>query len=133
MAQQGAVGVQISRALNIERLLLCSTDDDKVRGMWESCGFEYTSAEHVERWDVRQGDLIYMTNTVQMHKFLPPARPFRPLVIQHGAFRARVHAPEDARKGEGLALFREAESAVLARKRGTVPSKYPPKKVAKRA
>lgn len=125
--------VQIARALNIERLLLCSTDDDKVRGMWESCGFEYTRAEHVERWDVRQGDLIYMTNTVQMHKFLPPARPFKPLVIQHGAFRARIHCTEDTRKGEGLAMFRDAESAVIARKRGAVPSKCPPKKVVKRA
>lgn len=123
---------KISRALNIERLLLCSTDDDKVRGMWESCGFQYTGADHVERWDVRQGDLIYMTNTVQMHKFLPPARPFRPIVIQHGAFRARIHTPEDAAKGEGLAMFREAEMAAAARKRGTVPNKCPPKKVAKK-
>ena len=101
--------------------------------MWESCGFEYTRAEHVERWDVRQGDLIYMTNTVQMHKYLNPERPYRPLVIQHGAFRARIHSPEDTRKEEGLALFRDAEVAVLARKRGTVPSKFPPKKVAKKA
>jgi hypothetical protein len=100
--------------------------------MWESCGFEYTHAEHVEQWDVRQGDLIYMTNTVQMHKFLPPPRLYRPLVIQHGHFKARVYAPEDTKKGEGLAMFREAESALLARKRGTVPSKCPPKKVAKK-
>lgn len=128
------VDVQISRALNIERLLLCSTDDDKVRGMWESCGFEYTHAEHVQRWDLRQGDLIYMTNTVQMHKFLAPARPFRPLVIQHGAFRACIHAPEDTPEEEGMSVFREAEMAVLARKRGCVPSKAgPPKKVAKKA
>lgn len=131
--QKPFLGLQISRALHIERLLLCSTDDDKVRGMWESCGFEYTHAEHVDRWDIRQGDLIYMTNTVQMHKFLPAARPFRPLVIQHGAFRARIHTPEDAVKGEGLAMYREAELAVLARKRGCVPSKCPPKKVAKKA
>jgi hypothetical protein len=124
--------VQISRSLKIERLLLCSTDDEKVRGMWESCGFEYTQGEDVENWDIRQGDLIYMTNTVQMHKRLPKPRPYRPIIIQHGAFRTCVYAPLDTGKGEGLTLLREAEVA-HARKRIAPGTGGPPKKVAKKA
>lgn len=121
-------GVQIARALKIPRMMLCSTDDDKVRAVWERCGFEYTQSEHIAAWDVKHGDQIFMTNTVQMHKLLKPPPRMKPFVIEHGAFRTRVYVPLDTPLHEGLALLHEAE--VSSRKR-MAPSKGPPKKVAK--
>eukprot|EP00892_Ulva_mutabilis_P009549 jgi/Ulvmu1/6967/UM033_0024.1 len=121
---------QIARRLKIPRMMLCSTDDDKVRAVWERCGFEYTMSEHIAAWDVKHGDQIFMTNTVQMHKLLTPPPRMRPFVIEHGAFRTRVYVPLDTPSHEGLALLHEAE--VNSRKR-MAPSKGPPKKVAKAA
>jgi hypothetical protein len=109
---------QIARGLRIGRLLLCSTDDPKVRAFWRTCGFELTEPQHVRAWDLRHGDLIYMTNTVQMHKALGPPRTFRPVLLRHGAFRARLHVPRDAPRGVGLARVRDAEAAALRRAAG---------------
>ena len=116
--------MQIARTLRLPLLLLCSTDDEKVRSMWSACGFEYTADEDIRRWNVCQGDLIYMTNTVQMHKHVPTKRPFRSLLLVHGAFQTRMYAPQDVPRGLALQLLQDCEDA-RARKRP--PSKQPSK------
>lgn len=117
--------VQIARILKLPRLLLCSTDDEKVRAMWSACGFEYTKDEDIKRWDVCQGDLIYMTNTVQMHKHVPAKRKYRPILLVHGAYKARLFAPLDVPHGCAMQLMHDFEAS-RARKR-QAPSKGPAK------
>jgi hypothetical protein len=108
--------VQVARALGLDLLLLCSTDDEKVRAFWGACGFEYTRDADIERWRVCHGDLIYMTNTVQMHKRLAPKRKFSAVEIVHGAFVHRMYAPLDTPPGWALQQLAESEEA-KARKR----------------
>jgi hypothetical protein len=108
--------VQVARTLGLKLLLLCSTDDDKVRSMWTACGFEYTQEEDVKRWRVHQGDLIYMTNTVQMHKHLPAKRKFRSIQLMHGAFVHRLYAPMDVPRGFAMQLVHEHEESKARKK-----------------
>ena len=117
--------LQVSRELGLKLLLLCSTDDEKVRNTWTSCGFEYTADEDIKRWNVCQGDLIYMTNTVQMHKLLPPKRKFQPVSIVHGAFAQRFYAPVDAPRGFAMQMVHEHEAKEARKKQA--PSKGVPK------
>ena len=113
--------LQIARALGLPLLLLCSTDDEKVRAFWRTCGFEYTTEADVQHWNVCQGDLIYMTNTVQMHKRVPPKRKFRPIEIVHGAFVHRLYAPLDVPPGYAARQLHEHEDAKARKK--AAPSK----------
>jgi hypothetical protein len=132
LALSSAFVMQVARAINIPLLLLCSTDDQKVRDMWLACGFEYTKDAHIRKWDVCQGDLIFMTNTVQMHKILPPPRRIRPVKIKHGSFQSRIYAATDTKKGAGLALMRAAEAAHSRKRLAKPVTNTVAKKVAKR-
>lgn len=120
------VAMQVSRKLGLPFLLLCSTDDEKVRTFWRNCGFEYTAAEDVAHWQVHQGDLIYMTNTVQMHKHLPQKRPFQAISVVHGALVHRIYAPLDVPAGAAMQLLQDWEE--IKAKRRQVPSKSAPAK-----
>lgn len=86
---------EIARALNINRLLLCSTCEASVANTWRHLGFKETSEEQLKAWDVEDSDLVHMQNTLQMHKEIPPPRAWKPLRIKHQAFVARVYMPAD--------------------------------------
>lgn len=101
----------------MKRFLLCSTEDPKVRTTWQGMGFEFTEDRHMAEWDIRCGDLLYMTYTVQMHKAIPPARVHKPLLLKHGDFQQRLYFPIDGPKGTGLSRFSAAEAAAARKKR----------------
>ena len=85
--------VQVARALNIPRLLLCSTDDPIVKTTWRHLGFVYTSQQDLDNFGVQHGDLVHMDNTVQMHKDVPAARQWHSLVVRHQHLRQRIYFP----------------------------------------
>lgn len=86
---------EVARALNIGRLLLCSTREDSVWSTWKHLGFYESNEEQLHAWNVEDGDLVHMQNTLQMHREIPPPRAWRPLIIRHQAFVARVYMPAD--------------------------------------
>jgi GNAT superfamily N-acetyltransferase len=51
---------EISRALKIERLLLCSTLEEHVKTTWRHLGFVETTDADLEALDVRDPDLVHM-------------------------------------------------------------------------
>lgn len=85
---------QIARALDIPKLLLCSTDDQDVINTWIRLGFVRTSEEDLKSFDVRHGELLHMDNTVQMHKLVPAEKQWNCLKIKHGAWVNRVYYPK---------------------------------------
>lgn len=95
---------EIARALNINRLLLCSTKEESVSSTWKHLGFLETSEEQLHAWNVEDGDLVHMQNTLQMHKEVPPPRSWKPLIIRHQAFVARVYMPADKQALSGRSM-----------------------------
>ena len=86
---------EIARALNMPRLLLCSTAEEPVQATWHHLGFHDTSEHQLEGWGVQDTDLVHMQNTVQMHKEVPPPRRWKPLVIRHQAYISRIYVALD--------------------------------------
>uniref|UniRef100_A0A383V5Q1 N-acetyltransferase domain-containing protein n=1 Tax=Tetradesmus obliquus TaxID=3088 RepID=A0A383V5Q1_TETOB len=86
---------EVARAMGIKKLLLCSTREESVSNTWKHLGFQESNEEQLAAWDVEDGDLVHMQNTLQMHKEVPPPRAWRPLIIRHQAFVARVYMPAD--------------------------------------
>ncbi|PNH08908.1 hypothetical protein TSOC_004506 [Tetrabaena socialis] len=83
---------EIARTLGLRKLMLCSTNDAAVQSTWRHLGFEYASDEAMEQWDILHTDLVYLQNTTQMHKDVPPPRRIRSVVIKHDMFRQRSYA-----------------------------------------
>ncbi|EFJ50901.1 hypothetical protein VOLCADRAFT_103694 [Volvox carteri f. nagariensis] len=83
---------EIARALGLQKLMLCSTNDASVQSTWQHLGFGYASDEQMEEWDILHTDLVYLQNTTQMHKDVPPHRRLKPVLIKHEAFRQRCYA-----------------------------------------
>ncbi|GLI58757.1 hypothetical protein VaNZ11_000514 [Volvox africanus] len=83
---------EIARALGLKKLMLCSTNDTSVQSTWQHLGFEYASDEQMEEWDILHTDLVYLQNTTQMHKDVPPPRRLKSVIIGHDAFRQRCYA-----------------------------------------
>ena len=81
----------LCRYMKIPRILLCSTDDPKVKGTWSHLGFKFTSKEDLEAMGVTRHDLLHMDNTVQMHKDVPERKPWSSVIIKHGAFKHRLY------------------------------------------
>jgi len=82
----------MARHLKIPRILLCSTDDPKVKNLWSHLGFSFTTKEDLESFGVTRHDLLHMDNTVQMHKAVEPTRPhFESCLIKHQAFKHRLY------------------------------------------
>ncbi|KAK9803295.1 hypothetical protein WJX72_009402 [[Myrmecia] bisecta] len=108
---------QIARALNIPRLLLCSTDDPVTKATWKRLGFEFTSEEDMQSFGVDPADLLHMDNTVQMHRDLKPARQWKSVIFRHGDWRQRLYYPADVQLGgkrkagdSGLLLLANGQS-----------------------
>ncbi|GLC45090.1 hypothetical protein PLESTB_001467200 [Pleodorina starrii] len=83
---------EIARALGLKKLMLCSTNDASVQSTWQHLGFEYAPDEQMEEWDILHTDLVYLQNTTQMHKDVPPPRRLKSVVIRHEDFRQRCYA-----------------------------------------
>ena len=81
----------VARHLEIPRLLLCSTDDTRVKNTWQRLGFSFSSKDRLEEWGVTRHDLLHMDNTVQMHKEVPPQRNWKPVLLKHGNYKARLY------------------------------------------
>ncbi len=80
------------RFLKIPRILLCSTDDPKVKNLWSHLGFSFTSSDDLLSFGVTRHDLLHMDNTVQMHKEVAPERPhFESCILKHKAFKHRLY------------------------------------------
>jgi hypothetical protein len=58
---------------------------------WHHLGFQDSNEELLRSWDVQDADLVHMLKTLQMHKTVPPARRWRPLVVRHQAFVGRTY------------------------------------------
>lgn len=56
----------VARALNIPRLLLCSTCELSVSNTWKHLGFFETSEAQLADWRVEDSDLVHMQNTLQV-------------------------------------------------------------------
>jgi N-acetylglutamate synthase-like GNAT family acetyltransferase len=56
----------VARALNIPRLLLCSTCETSVSNTWKHLGFFETTEEQLAGWNVEDSDLVHMQNTLQV-------------------------------------------------------------------
>lgn len=81
----------ICRALNIPRILLCSTDDARTKATWQRLGFAFTTTHDLQRYGVTHHDLLHMDNTVQMVKDVPPRVPWRSLMLRHGDLKQRLY------------------------------------------
>ena len=81
----------ICRFLKIPRILLCSTDDTRVKNTWRRLGFSFTTKEDLEKMGVTRHDLLHMDNTVQMHKDVPPKTQWKPIILKHGHFQQRMY------------------------------------------
>lgn len=82
----------LCRHMKIPRILLCSTDDPKVKGTWSHLGFEFTTKEQLESFGVSRHDLLHMDNTVQMHKDVPLEDPeWNSVIIKHKTFKHRLY------------------------------------------
>ena len=56
----------VARALNIPRLLLCSTCETSVSSTWKHLGFHETNEQQLAGWNVEDSDLVHMQNTLQV-------------------------------------------------------------------
>ena len=56
----------IARALKLQKLMLCSTNDPIVKSTWHHLNFDFVSDEQMEAWDVPHADLVYLQNTTQV-------------------------------------------------------------------
>jgi ribosomal protein S18 acetylase RimI-like enzyme len=56
----------VARALNIPRLLLCSTCEASVSNTWKHLGFYETTEQQLAGWSVEDSDLVHMQNTLQV-------------------------------------------------------------------
>jgi len=80
------------RFLKIPRILLCSTDDPKVKNLWSHLGFSFTTKEDLTSFGVTRHDLLHMDNTVQMHMEVAPDKPrFESCLLKHRAFKHRLY------------------------------------------
>ncbi len=86
---------EMARAMQIPRILLCSTDEPATKNTWRSLGFMFSTDEDLQSFGVHSTDLLHMDNTVQMHKEVPPPRRWRSLVVKHESFAQRVYYPAD--------------------------------------
>ncbi|KXZ47480.1 hypothetical protein GPECTOR_35g918 [Gonium pectorale] len=82
----------IARALGLNKLMLCSTNDSAVKSTWQHLGFQFASDEQMEEWDILHTDLVYLQNTTQMHKDVPPRRRLKPVIIRHEVFKSRTYS-----------------------------------------
>jgi hypothetical protein len=86
---------------------------------WSQC-FASSPAQDLHALGVREGDLLHMDNTVQMHKPVPPRRAWRSVVLTHQAWRQRLYWLPTAETG-----VRERLAAAAAARK---PAKRPAKK-----
>jgi len=56
----------VARALNIPRMLLCSTCETSVSQTWKHLGFHETNEQQLAGWNVEDSDLVHMQNTLQV-------------------------------------------------------------------
>lgn len=84
---------EVARAVGVSKLLLCSTDDEKTTSTWKHFGFRETNEVELSQWGICWGDLLHMTNTVQMVKILDTPRRWKSLVIRHQHFVQRTYYP----------------------------------------
>ncbi|GMH37374.1 hypothetical protein BSKO_05247 [Bryopsis sp. KO-2023] len=81
----------VARSVGVGKLLLCSTDDENTISTWKHLGFRETSAMELDAWGICSGDLLHMTNTVQMVKVLDDPKPWSSLIIRHKHFVQRTY------------------------------------------
>lgn len=83
----------LARALRVPLLLLCSTNDEAVKATWLHLGFSFSTDEDMARFGVEHTDLVHMSNTVQMHKFLGAKQRFKSVIIRHQHYVQRSYVP----------------------------------------
>lgn len=81
----------MARFLEIPTILLCSTDDTRVKSLWSHLGFSFTTKEDLESIGVTRHDLLHMDNTVQMHKAVGPRPTYHSCLLKHGHFKHRLY------------------------------------------
>lgn len=89
------------RSVGVSRLLLCSTDDEKTVGTWKHLGFQVTNSEELESWGICSGDLLHMTNTIQMIKMLEEPKSWKALLIRHEHFVQRTYYCDSTQAQKG--------------------------------
>lgn len=117
----------LCRSLNIKRILLCSTDDPKVKGTWSHLGFKFTSKADLDAMGVSRHDLLHMDNTVQMHKEVSDVRPWASVMMKHTTFKHRLYYIPNG--GNAPPISHEIMSGQYYKNLRNMP---PPKKPSKR-
>lgn len=95
---------EVSRALGLGLLMLCSTDDPVTKNTWRALGFSFTTDDDLRRFGVHTCDLLHMDNTVQARLlpfFPPPPGPLLSLLFPLPYHLAHLALP----KGCCLVLF----------------------------
>lgn len=111
----------LCRYLHIPRILLCSTDDQRVKGTWQRLGLSFTTGEDLDKWGVTPHDLLHMDNTVQMHKEVGPKNQLKTVLLKHGDYQQRCYYMPGSAKVP-LKLKRGTSNGALAAKK---PAKKP--------
>jgi len=120
----------ICRWLNIPRILLCSTDDPRVKGTWQHLGFKFTSKEDLHAMGVTRHDLLHMDNTVQMHKDIPPKTEWKSVLLKHKTYKHRLYYLPGG--GSAPPVPADVMSGAYFSKNRMLAASKPPKKKAKR-
>eukprot|EP00798_Chlamydomonas_sp_ICE-L_P015212 gene15212-21289_t len=83
----------IAYALKLHKLMLCSTNDPRVLATWSHLDFLRTTEEQMVEWDILHSDMVYLQNTVQMHKDIsPPTAVYKSVILKHGDFKQRTYS-----------------------------------------
>ena len=81
----------VARCLGKRTLMLCSTDDEKTLSIWSHFGYQPTVDSTWDELGIDHNEMLYMDNTVQLYKPVPPCQPMASLLIRHQNFVQRVY------------------------------------------
>lgn len=118
----------LCRHLKIPRILLCSTDDPKVKGTWSHLGFQFTTKEQLEEFGVTRHDLLHMDNTVQMHKDVSDEKPdWKSVIIKHQTYKHRLYYIRG--NGNSIQISEDIRSGMYWRNKSRIGNLAPAKKM----
>ena len=81
----------VARCLGKRTIMLCSTDDEKTLSIWNHFGYQRVVDSTWEEVEVDHNEMLYMDNTVQLYKPVPPCQPMASLLIRHQNLVQRVY------------------------------------------
>jgi ribosomal protein S18 acetylase RimI-like enzyme len=81
---------EVARSLCINKLMLCSESSVNTCSIWNKMGFVKTQNQHLKILNVKLKEMLHMSNTSQMHKFVTCYQSWKSLIIKHKHFKKKV-------------------------------------------